>query len=224
MLGIKEPIVEAFVGEYASGKSEIAVNRALKLLDLGREVTLVDLDLVEPFYTLRPIKKKLIARGLDVIAWETEQTLGLGEAGAILKPEMKWALYRPGDIILDIGYGVEGAKTLNLIEGAEDNRYLRIYVVLNIGRPMTATFSDIMAYLKTLGKIHGLINNSHLGDDTDIEIIQAGAKIITKAAGMLNIPVIATSIDEKFAEKIGAKDCQGNPIWLLKRYMINTYW
>ncbi len=48
-------IVEAFIGEYASGKSENAINRAMKLQSQGREVTLVDLDTVEPFYTLRPI-------------------------------------------------------------------------------------------------------------------------------------------------------------------------
>ncbi|MFA4884869.1 MAG: 4Fe-4S dicluster domain-containing protein [Desulfotomaculaceae bacterium] len=47
-------IVEAYVGEYAAGKSESAINRALEVVRQGRKVTLVDLDLVEPFYTLRP--------------------------------------------------------------------------------------------------------------------------------------------------------------------------
>lgn len=47
-------IVEAYIGEYASGKSENAVNRALALAEQGRKVTLVDLDLVEPVYTASP--------------------------------------------------------------------------------------------------------------------------------------------------------------------------
>src|SRR5690554_1354287 len=114
-------IVEGYVGEYASGKSEVAVNRAIELLNSGHpRVTLVDLDIVEPCYTLRPIKDKLSKLGLSVLAWDTRDTIGLGETGNILRAENKWALRREGDIILDIGYGVEGAKTLNLLEGAQE--------------------------------------------------------------------------------------------------------
>jgi hypothetical protein len=61
-----QPIIEAYVGEYASGKSENAVNRAVALRRQGRQVTLVDLDTVEPCYTLRPIKKELEELGLTV--------------------------------------------------------------------------------------------------------------------------------------------------------------
>ena len=55
----EQRIVEAYVGEYASGKSENAVNRALALHRQGRQVTLVDLDMVEPCFCLRPLKKSL---------------------------------------------------------------------------------------------------------------------------------------------------------------------
>lgn len=224
VLLIQDRIVEAYIGEYASGKSENAVNRALYLGNLGRKVTLVDLDLVEPCYTLRPIKRELISKGINVLAWETHETIGLGEAGSTIKPEMRFALYHEGDIILDIGYGVEGAKTLNLIEGARDSKELKIYVVINNARPMTSTIDDIVEYVKSVGEVHGLINNSHLGDDTDINVIQDGAKMVTEAAQILGLPVIATAIDERLAEEIGEKDCVGNPIRLLKRYMPNTFW
>ena len=58
-------IIEAYIGEYASGKSEMAINRALELKNQGRQVTLVDLDTVEPFYTLRILKKDLEEMGLE---------------------------------------------------------------------------------------------------------------------------------------------------------------
>lgn len=222
---VSERIVEAYIGEYASGKSEIAVNRAVDLKKEGRHVTLVDLDLVEPFYTLRPIKRQLTETGIYVVAWETSETMGLGEAGSLIKPEMRWVLRRPGDIILDIGYGVEGAKVLNLIEGAADNKNLQVFVVLNIGRPMTDNVKDIVEYVKELGIVHGLINNSHLGDDTSVDFVQQGAKVITEAALVLGLPVIATYIDRKFEFEINSKmDIKGNPIRLLDRYMTNTFW
>lgn len=224
MVPICKVIWEAYIGEYASGKSEVAVNRAISLLESGK-VTLVDLDLVEPFYTLRPIRQKLIDKGIDVIAWETSETLGLGEAGSTIKPAMRWVLRRPGNIILDVGYGVEGAKVLNLIEGAVDNEDLKIFVVLNLGRPMTGSLNEIVDYVRDLGSIHGIINNSHLGDDTTAEFIEEGAKVITQASKVLKVPVITTYAERKFSGAFPkGKDSMGNPVQLLDRYMMDTFW
>jgi hypothetical protein len=217
-------IVEAYVGEYASGKSECAVNRALHLLETEADVTLVDLDFVEPFYTLRPIREELKERGLGVVAWVTEETLGLGEAGSLMKPEMRWVLRRPGNIILDIGYGVKGAKILNLIEGADEDPDLKIFAVINSGRPLTSSFEDVRDYILGLGPVHGLINNSHLGDDTDIDFIQEGAKMVTAVAKSVGLPVIATCADERFKMDLGELDVAGNPVRYLKRYMPRTFW
>lgn len=196
----------------------------MDLVRLGRKVTLADLDFVEPCYTLRPLKQALMAQGLDVVAWQTHETLGLGEAGSTIKPEMRWVLRREGDIILDIGYGVEGAKTLHLIEGAWDNPDLKVNVVINIARPMTSTVTDIVEYVKELGPVHGLINNSHLGDETNLEIIQEGAKIVAQAAERLSIPVIATTVDQQFAESLGSQNELGQPFRYLNRMMPKAFW
>ncbi len=217
-------ILEAYIGEYASGKSEVAINRALRLCEQGREVTLVDLDTVEPFYTLRPLKKQLENKGLKVIAWETKETVGLGETGSVLKPEMRWALKRPGDVILDVGYGVEGAKTLNLLEGVFKRFPLKVYVVINTARPFTSEVSDIVEYIKTLGKVDGLVNNSHLGAETDLDLVQEGARIVSKAAKILGLPVVATTAEIQIAERIGTKDCMGHPVWVIRRYMEHSFW
>ena len=158
------------------------MNRALFLAGQGRKVTLADLDIVEPFYTLRPIKKQLESLGINVLAWETKETFGLGEAGSIIRPEMRWVLKRDGDIILDIGYGVEGSKTLNLLEGIEDNPYLKIIAVVNTSRPATHRVEDIVEYVATLGRVDAIINNTHLGEETTVDIIQAGSKVVSEAA------------------------------------------
>lgn len=218
------PVVEAYVGEYASGKSENAVNRAVALAKRGEPVTLVDLDLVEPFYTLRPLKEELRRYGVEVLAWETKETLGLGEAGSPLYPEARWALRRPGHIILDVGYGVEGAKVLHLLEGAARHPHLRVLAVVNAARPMTDTVDKIVAYVRSLGPVHGLLNNTHLGDDTTVEVIQAGAKLVAQAAGRLGLPVVATAVAESLKDEIGKQDCLGHPVRVLKRYMPQALW
>lgn len=221
---ISKRIVEAYIGEYASGKSEVAVNRALELNEAGRKVNLVDLDIVEPCYTLRPIKKMLEEKGMTVLAWETKDTMGLGEAGNIIRPDSRWALFREGDVILDIGYGIEGAKTLNLLEGVQETPELQMFAVINIKRPMTSTVKDIIEYIKELEPVHGIINNTHLGDETTPEIVQEGAQVISEVSSILGVPVVATTAAEGVAKLIGEHDCMGNPVRKLKRYMPATFW
>lgn len=219
-----EPVIEAYVGEYASGKSENAVNRAIYLRKQGLPVTIVDLDTVEPCYTLRPIKQELETQGIDVVAWETRDTTGLGEAGNVIKGAMRWVLRRKGNIIMDVGYGVHGARIFNLVEGAFENPYLKIIAVLNMSRPFTATVGNILEYVATLGRVDAVLNNTHLAEETTVEIVQRGAEGVTEAAIRMGVPVVATSAVAEIAEQIGPVDCMGNPVWKLERIMPRTFW
>lgn len=218
-----DKIVEAFIGEYASGKSEIAINRAVELREQGRKVTLVDLDTVEPFYTLRPIKKKLEELGLEVIGQSREDSFGLGETGAMLNPQARWALFREGDIILDVGYGVYGARTLNLVEGAYESPYLRVIAVVNYTRPMTNSLLRIKEYIKELGRVDAIIANTHLGDETTPELIKEGNRVIIKAACELGLPVDYMAVDKKFK---GREDFGGLGVQVkfIERYMPSAMW
>lgn len=216
--------VEAFIGEHASGKSENAINRALALAEQGRTVTLVDLDLVDPFFTLRPIKDKLEERGISVVGVSKKNSFGLGEAGTPFTREMQSIMRIQSDIVFDIGYGVFGAKALNLIEGATRDPDLKIFCVINTTRPMTSTLERIIRYVCGLDRVDGLISNSHLGNETTVPIIQGGALLITKAAQILKIPVIATSVLRELGGIIGERDALGNQVWLLERFMHDAYW
>jgi hypothetical protein len=217
-------VVEAYIGEYASGKSEIAVNRALELTRAGRPVTLVDLDLVEPCYTLRPLKKELEQTGMTVLAWETADLIGLGETGNLVKPSTRFCLLRPGDVIMDIGYGISGARVLNLVENAWEDPDLRIYAVINVARPMTATASQIVDHVRDIGRVDGLINNSHLGDETDAAIIEEGVCTVAAASRILDIPVIATVVAENLAASFGNNGSPGHPVRVIRRYMPGAFW
>jgi hypothetical protein len=215
-------IVEAYIGEYASGKSEMAINRALELSNRGRRVTLVDLDTVEPFYTLRPIKNQLEKMNLNIISQSREDSFGLGETGSMITPRARWALRNEGDIILDIGYGVFGAQTLNLVEEIDQTPELKVIAVLNASRPMTNSLDRILEYVKGLGRVDGIVANTHMGDETTPEIIIAGNEIIIEAARILQLPVIYTAVIE------GLKDSEinsfGIPIKYIKRYMPSAMW
>jgi hypothetical protein len=216
-------IIEAYIGEYASGKSEMAINRALELKNQGRQVTLVDLDTVEPFYTLRILKKSLEEMGLKLISFAREEAFGLGETGAMLNPQARWALMQEGDVILDIGYGVQGAKTLNLVEGAYESSDLKIIAVINGTRPMTATAAKVKEYLSELGRVDAIVLNTHLGDQSTPAIIRNGNDLIQVAAREMGIPIAYVAIEEKWRDAIPVADYQ-LPIKYIKRYMPGAIW
>ena len=91
--------VEVYAGAYASGKSETALNRARHLVEQGKQITLVDLDSVEPAYTLRPIAKELESFGIHVIT--QPDNFGLGEAASYVTSAQVNCLKNEGDIIID---------------------------------------------------------------------------------------------------------------------------
>jgi hypothetical protein len=217
-------IVEAYIGEYAAGKSEVALSRALELAQGGSQVTLVDLDLVEPCYTLRPLQQELKAGGVDVIAWETKELIGLGETGTIIKPQARWSLMRPGHIVLDTGYGVEGSRTLQLLEGIAATPELTVICVVNASRPMTAGLEDIIEHVRGLGRVDALLNNTHLAGETTVDTVQRGAVLVTKAARALGLPVAATTVTADLALQIGSLDCMGNPVRKLAGLMSKAFW
>lgn len=217
-------IIEAYVGEYASGKSENAINRAIALHEQGLPVSLADLDTVEPVYTLRPLKKELSEIGIDVIAWDTRDTVGLGEAGNVMHPAMRWALLKPGNVIMDVGYGVHGAEIFNLIEGAHENPFMKIIAVINMSRPMTSTVDKVVEYVRELGRVDAILNNTHLDTETTVEIVQEGAKKVFEAAQKLGIPMVATAAVKEIADQIGPKDIMGCEVRPLKRLMPKAFW
>lgn len=201
----------------------MAINRALELKSQGRQVTLVDLDTVEPFYTLRPIKERLEQEGLTVVGLSQPESFGLGETGAMLVPAARWALMREGDIIFDVGYGVYGARTLNLVEGAETSAELRIIAVINYSRPITGSKSRIIEYIHELGRVDALVANTHLGDETTPEIIEEGTRIIIECANEVGIPVDYIAVDKKFAKEWNP-DLFEIPVKWITRYMPAAMW
>ena len=205
-------IAEAFVGEYASGKSENAIYRALSLKKAGGKVTLVDFDIVEPCYTLRPLKQELTELGLNVLAWSTSETFGLGEAGQTILPQARWALRREGHIIVDVGYGADGARALNLLEGS---------AVRKRNYKQKTEFEE---YIESMGRVDGIIANTHLADETTPQTVEDGYHIIKEVAKRRNIPIDAISVSQQFNEKYPKFGLDDKELRVLGAFMPRSFW
>jgi hypothetical protein len=222
--------VEVYTGAYTSGKSEISVNRALMLHSKENPITLVDLDTVEPAYTLRPIKKELETYGIKVITQESYE--GLGEAGNVITGAQQNCLSVQGDLVIDVGYGAGGLDILEVVNHIEKEKNMHIYIVINASKPETSTLENIIEYVKwsegisdySWKKYSGIVSNTHFGDETTKEDIIKGYEITKQAAKELNLPIIALTVAEKIYPEFGAEKYDGIPIWSLKRFMPRAFW
>lgn len=193
-------------------------------------VTLVDLDTVEPAYTLRPLKKELETFGIRVIT--REDYTGLGEAGSVITSEQKNCLLNQGNIVIDVGYGVGGLDILEVLNNIEKEENLKIYMVINTSKPETHTVEEIVEYVRwSEGLIHrkwkkfsGIISNSHFGDQTTKEDVIHGYEITKKAAEQLNLPVRAVTAAENIYPELKDSIFNGTPVWSLKRFMPKALW
>ncbi len=60
--------ISIFTGAFGSGKTELALNYALKLQETGKKVTAVDLDIINPYFRIRSVREALEVRGLNVVS------------------------------------------------------------------------------------------------------------------------------------------------------------
>ena len=50
---LKDKRIRIIIGHYGSGKSEFSINYAVKLAEMGRKVTLADIDIVNMYFRSR---------------------------------------------------------------------------------------------------------------------------------------------------------------------------
>jgi len=225
----KTRIVEVYAGAYASGKSETAINRARQFAINNKKITLVDLDTVEPAYTLRPLEKELTKEGINVIT--QPDYFGLGEAGSYITPAQQNALSVEGDAVIDVGYGASGLDILDILAGIENEKDLRIYIVINTSKFETFSVENIVEYVtfseglekRPWKHFSGIISNTHLGDETTKEDVIRGYEMVKKASEILKIPVRAIGVDEKLTKDFDST-YDGVEVWLYKRSMPKALW
>lgn len=222
-------IVEVFAGAYASGKSETSLNRARQYASKGEKITLVDLDTVEPAYTLRPIAKELEAMGINVIT--QPDNFGLGEAASYVTAAQTNCLLQDGNIIIDVGYGAGGLDILDILNNIGEEKNLQIYLVVNTAKFETSTVDNIIEYVsfseglekREWKKFSGVISNTHFGDETTKEDIINGYNKLKLACEKLNLPIRAIGVDEKLATDFSLT-YDGVDIWTYKRMMPKAFW
>ncbi len=213
--------VTAFCGRYGSGKTEVALNYASRLAAAGAPVTLIDLDLVTPYFRCRDVRDLLAARGVALVA---PATFGRYSEPVGLTAEILGAIQNPTrQVVLDVGGDEVGTRAL-----ARYSEYLaaagcRLDLVVNPFRPATATVQGIaeaVAQIEHAARlpVGGLVSNPNLVHETTARHVVEGHATVARAADALRLPVVFLCIEVSLCRQ-GALPVEDVEILPLTRHL-----
>ncbi|MBQ8624345.1 MAG: hypothetical protein IJ424_08300 [Oscillospiraceae bacterium] len=220
MISLNPKRVTLFAGHYGSGKTNIAVNYALALKDLGKNVVVADLDIVNPYFRTKDSAKELNEKGIEIISPEFANT-------NVDLPALPASVYgvvqnRLRHAVLDIGGDDRGAYALGRYAPyiMEENDFEMIFVA-NFLRPLTRTPEEafeVMKEIEQAGHIPftAIVNNSNLGKDTEPEDVEKTDILAKRLSELSGLPLLFTSAEENVAKQLTLNNVL--PMKLQKKY------
>ena len=215
--------ITLFCGHYGSGKTNIALNYALRLKQDGGAVTVADLDIVNPYFRTKDSRAELESAGIRLICSDYANT-------NLDIPALPPDLYSITDdkthrVILDIGGDDRGALVLGRIAPAilEEDSY-EMLLVINRYRPLTPdapSTVEVMREIETAGGIRftGLVNNSNLGEATDAETVLSSVAYAEEVSRLSGLPVVMTSVKKELYPALEGKIEHLLPMTLQKKIL-----
>ncbi len=194
------------VGNYGSGKTELALNLALTSAE-KMTTTLVDLDIVNPYFRSGEKADELKAAGVRVLM----PTFAMSTVDIPALPaEIQSVFEQPSErVIFDVGGDDTGAAALGRY-APSFRRYREdttVCLVINAMRPLTQTPEDVVDLAQRIAargrmNIDVIINNTNLADQTEPGMLAMGHQVAVEAAKLLGV----SRVVDVAMPQLGAKD------------------
>lgn len=208
-------------GHYGSGKTNLSVNLAMSLRAAGEEVTLVDLDIVNPYFRSADFAALAGENGIHLIApVYARSNLDIPALDGRLDAELD------GDrrIVIDVGGDDAGAAALGRYSAhiMEVGGCDMLYVV-NAYRYLTRTSEEAAQILGEIERAARLtatavVNNSNLADITTAPDIARSMAYAQETAQRYQIPFLFTAAREDLADAVRAR-VPDRPVYPVRVYV-----
>ena len=203
----KDRWITIITGHYGSGKTNLAVNLALDAKKSGQPVTVIDLDIVNPYFRTADFSKLFSDEGIEIIAPVYANTnLDIPALSGAVDGVLR---QKKGVIIIDVGGDDAGAIALGRYsEEIRDVGYELIYVI-NCYRYLTKNPEDALTVMREIEAASGLratklFNNSNLGKETDGETVLRSIPFAEECETVSGVPLWATAVESRYADELSS--------------------
>lgn len=193
------------VGRIGSGKTEIAVNLAIKLKEQGIQSVLFDMDIVKPYVRIRDILGELSKYDIEVVSPpELTKSLDL----PVFPKDLIGNFLDGGTVkVLDVGGDPYGAGTVAQFREYFKDNYNLLFVI-NTRRPFTSTEDEIIraiAEIQLASKMNvtHLVFNTNLRWETSEKVIEEGFSIVDSVSKKTGIPIAFAVADATRSDLLG---------------------
>ncbi len=221
-MGVELNGIAIIVGDYGSGKTEVAINLALESKRAGVDVRIADLDLVNPYFRTREARQQLHSRGIDLVL---PPPAYLHADLPILSPAIAGLLRSPSPLtILDVGGDDVGAVVLGALADALEGRNIQMLQVVNPFRPQTGSVDGCLRLRTAIESaarrsVGGWIINAHLMDETTAATVADGYRFGRQLAAATGLPLVCVTSPQALLTAVsgGVDDC---PILAIRRQLV----
>ena len=220
MISMEHKRLTLFAGHYGSGKTNIAVNYAIRLAKEGKKVCIADLDIVNPYFRTKDSEEDLAAHNIDLICSNYANT----NVDLPAIPPESYRLVQDKSCygVVDIGGDDRGAYALGrFADAVKAEGDYRMALVLNRFRPLTSTVEaavEIMREIEEASKIsfNCIVNNSNIGPETTADIVRESVAFAEGVSLATGLPIWFHTAEESVAKEI--TDIPVMPLSLQKKY------
>ena len=191
-----------FVGNFGSGKTELALHFAESSAEAGNPTTLVDMDVINPYFRATERRKEMAEKGVRLI----EQNYATANVEIITVTPEVYSAFIPGEgtVIFDVGGDGIGSRAIGQYKPYFDRiapEDIRVWLVVNCHRPLSSTPERVIKILRDIEAnsrltVTGLVNNSNMSYETNGEYIAAGYDVLSRVSRETGLPVIMTTGEE----------------------------
>ncbi len=217
-----QPQIILFTGRFGSGKTEIALNYALQLADLGQRPLLIDLDIVTPYFRSREKAAEMARHGVEVIS-----PLQVGQHVDVpaISPRILGALEQSDHpTVLDVGGDVQGSRALAQYAPTIARRGYVMHFVVNPYRPFMDTVAGVATAVREIERsarlrVSTLVSNPNLMAESTPDLFWQGHRHVLACAEALGVPVSLAVVGETLAAHID-RTVLGLPLLVLHRFFV----
>lgn len=195
-------------GHYGAGKTNLTVNLALAAAQSGEAVSVIDMDVVNPYFRTADFQELFREAGIRLIAPIYANTnLDL----PVLPPSVGAAIReKTGRLFLDVGGDDDGAVALGGFSALLEERGYSMLYVVNSRRELEPEPGEEAALLRRIQtasrlKVTHLVNNTNLGPETTSEVLLQSLPYLEEVSKRTGVPVLGAAAEERLAPHLEAE-------------------